>query len=842
MAADDYTLDDVARMSAGKDSYSLQDVAAMTKGKATPAAEPAKMQSPVEFAYKMLSSLGKESGRREVGNLAAGGVRGTADIGDTLLNAGSWLVDKITPGGTPDLKQANANRGASLDQFDEGFKGSLPYGVGRLGTNIAGTLGVGPAMSLPMRALGGASPVATAVASALGSGGMSTGGQALGRGADLAIRTVGGGLTGAASAGLVDPSSMLTGGGIGSVLPGALQGANLVASGAGKLARNLRTPGDVKLARDIAAMTGINPANLDEIARVRDALRQAGPQMIPGAESTVPQILQSPGVSQLQRSVRATAPAAFVEREAQQQAALMGALDRVAPVTGALPETADEVGNAISGYANSQREIAKRAVSAKFQAVDPFNESAINLPIDEMQAAKDKFLGPGTFGSGGSAQHAVDEARRIGSEAMPAIRATNVGRPPQDIVQAVRAAGGINPMSRGGIGGEISELGRKQSGTTGLVSGRGQDVERLAVQMHERGFIPDSDPVTLLNAIRGNLSGEAHYAADLGDNAFAGLRERAMGEAPDAARALKPVSFEELQNLRSSIGEQWRAAQRQGNAKEAAALISQQRAIDKSLDNLAAGNGGAGEFFDSQMANTYKEARSAHAARKGRFDTGPQSAMFRVGRDGERMAQGAEIPRKFFNGSVSQIEDAQAFVRLVGRDQKMMAELKRYAMTDAAGQVDRFGNLTNHKFNKWLDSRSGALGHITSEEERALLKSIAESLRKSDVAESLGRSTGSDTAQKIASMTGLGLMDGAGANVIAGRVPGGRFVLDLARGPLRAGKAERLGGLLTNPEQTASLLDQFIATQQPRQPLSLLGNVDPLMYRAAPTLLSGGGR
>lgn len=764
-------------------------------------------------------------------------MRGIRDVIDTPAEWLAGAFDKIA--GTNEAERVRAmNKQAKQEWLDTTGEEILPH-VQRVLGNIAGvapfTSAAGAAVGATGAGLG--SPVLQSLGRAISSGGMVTG-RAGGGAADLAIRAAGGGVNGYITAGMIEPEAANTGAVIGAATPLVIQGAGNALQAA-RRAYNAR--GNVGLSRDIAELAGVDPRNLDELARVRDALRQQGPSMIPGEALTVPQILQTPGTSQAQRTIRAAAPTAFAQREAEQEAARIAALNRVAPVGASLGETADDVGRSISGYAAPQREAAKRAVSAKFDAVDPFNESRVLLPIDEMRAAKDKFLGPGTFGSGGSAQQAINEAERIGTELLPAIKPAPVGRAPQNIVQAIRQQGGINPMRAGTLAGEVTELGRKQSGTTGLVSGKGKSVEHLAELMHERGFIPDDDPVTLLNAIRGQLTGETHYGSDVIESGFRSQLERSMGDAPLAERIGKPVSFQELQNLRSSIGEQWRAATRQGNAKEAAALITQQRAIDGALEHLASGNAKPGEYFASDMVANYKDARAAHAAKVQRFDTGPQSAMFRTGRDGEVLAQGAEIPRRFFNSSPSQIQDAQAFARLVQSDPVMMGELRRYAVTDAAGKVDRLGNLTSHKFNQWLDRFSGAIGVTFNEQQRATLRAIGDSLRRADLAESLGRGTGSDTAAKLAGMQRLGLADSPVSNLIAGHIPYGRSLLDFARGPLREAKAERLANLLIQPEQVGGLLDTFIATRAP-QPQGLLGaSASPLIYRSTPLLYSPGG-
>lgn len=736
----DYTLDDVRRMGAGDASktYTLQDVAAM---RSEPA--PAETRRPVQVPgipdamFNTALHLMRPEGRAEVGRMALGGVRGAADIGNTLLGAGAWLADKVTPG----VAQANRERSQSLDQF---FTDRVPpndpaFLMGRVATNIAGTAGVGPALAAPLRGIAAASPTASALVNAVGTGGMSTGVPTMGRAADLAIRSLGGAVTGGASAALVGPDSVGTGALVGGALPGGLQLAGKAASAAGRQLRNLRTPADARLAREVATMAGVDPASVDGLAAVRDALRQQGPSLVPGAQPTVPQLLQTPGLSQLQRSVKTVSPATLANHEAAQNAARLEVLNRVAPVTGTVQQAAEDAGNAIAGWAGPARARAGQRVNRLFDAVDPLDETRFLIPLPEMRAAQSNFLGRGTFGSGASAQRAIDTAEGIGTELVP-----------------------------------------RMPGATGA-----EDMTRLG----------------------------------------------------------RPVPFREIQNLRSSIGEAAQAADAKGFAREAAALNGMKREIDARVAAVSRGHGMPGEAFPADTVSAWHEALDAHQFKKLQFDTGPQRSMFRLGGDGQASIQGAEIPGKFFNASRAQVEDAQAFRRLVGNNPELLDDLRRYAVTDAAGQVDRLGNLTSAKFNKWLDARSGATGVIFNEQQRAMLKAVADDLRRADRAESLGRVTGSDTAQKAAGMLRLGLLDSPGTSFVAGKVPGGQAFVDFLRGQVRSSRADRLSGLLVDPERTAGLLDSFIAAQRPSATQGMLSEaIDPLLSRSAPVLLSGRDR
>lgn len=815
------------------ETYSLAQVRSMTAGSA-PAADEAEtfslsqvraMESAKQPSFNELML------KRETSDLSSNLRRGVKDVIDTGAEGLAYAWDKLT-GADPaqgEYARVKSMNEAGRSEWKKANEGLILPHLQRIGGNALGTVPLTSALGAGVGAAG-----LPRLGSAISSAGMTTGGGA-GRLADMATRMAGGGINGYVSAGMVDPEAANTGGVIGVATPPVLQGAHAAVRGA-RDAFNSR--GGVGLAQEIAELGGANPGNLDELARMRDVLRQQGPSLIPGAEPTVPQILQTPGLSQLQRSVKAVNPGALGAREAEQSAARMEALNRIAPVSGTVQQAAEDAGNSIAAYAIPRRQAETSRVSQLFESVDPFGESRFTLPIDKMRAAEAKYLGPGTFGSGRDARSAIRTAEEIGQETLPAVRnlPASAGRT-QSLEQAVRSLGGIRPNADY-LGGEINSLRPRESGTTGLFSKSGKSADYVAQLMHERGFLPDSDPATLVEVLR-NGGGRNVFAHDATEGGFQRMAEAAMGEAPGAATIAKPVSYGEVQNLRSSLNETWNNAKLRGNTREAAALQQMIRDLDSGVKAVSEGRGAPGDFFPPDMVATWKEALGAHAGKKLRFDTGPQASIFRQGGDGMPQIQGAEIPGKFFSSSRSQVENAQAFRRLVADDPRLMGDLQRYAITDAAGQVDRFGNLTNAKFNRWLDARSGATGEIFSEQQRAILKAIAEDLRRADMAENLGRSTGSDTAQKAANMIRLGLVDHPAAGWAASYIPGGQAVLGMLRRPFANARAEKIGGLLADPERMGGLLDTLITRQA--QPQGLLGMAaDPAMHRAFPLLYSQG--
>ena len=167
---------------------------------------------------------------------------GMSDIGNTVLNAASFIPGKVTDAirgalpaehraRVPDIAQATRTRNADFDAITEENKDSTAFKAGRLGANIAATLPVGGTLGAAARTAD-ASP---ALIAALASSGMSAGG--LGGAAGLGMRALGGGISGAVSAGLVSPEDALAGGAIGAGLPAAGKAALAVTRGAGRAMR-----------------------------------------------------------------------------------------------------------------------------------------------------------------------------------------------------------------------------------------------------------------------------------------------------------------------------------------------------------------------------------------------------------------------------------------------------------------------------------------------------------------------------------------------------------------------------------------------------------------------------
>lgn len=190
-----------------------------------------------KFPPKQAAAPTERGFLQSVGDAVAGAVRGAGSIGATLLAPYDIASDYAAGRGL--TLQGNRERRASMDAALTTLGAdteSAPFQVGKVGTEIAGTLPVGGLLGKALGKVGASAPVVSAIES----GGFSLGRPAatslLGKAGDVATRAVGGAVTGGAQMGLIDPSQAGDGALIGGLLPGAVQTAGAVGKGLGKTA------------------------------------------------------------------------------------------------------------------------------------------------------------------------------------------------------------------------------------------------------------------------------------------------------------------------------------------------------------------------------------------------------------------------------------------------------------------------------------------------------------------------------------------------------------------------------------------------------------------------------
>jgi len=182
-------------------------------------------QRAIRAKFGVESGEGMPKERTVIENLMqapTGIYKGFKDVTDTLIKGGASAVDYV----------AGTNTRASVDEavqranaeYQKTYGDSTLAQGGRILGNVVATAPVGGIIAAPFRA----APALAPVAETLASSGFRTGiAPAMGRktltgaqrGADLALRAGGGAVTGAASAGLVNPEDVETGAMIGAAVP-----------------------------------------------------------------------------------------------------------------------------------------------------------------------------------------------------------------------------------------------------------------------------------------------------------------------------------------------------------------------------------------------------------------------------------------------------------------------------------------------------------------------------------------------------------------------------------------------------------------------------------------------
>lgn len=163
-------------------------------------------------------------------DIFGGAVRGAGSIGATLMAPQDILQDVIERQKTGRQQGVSRNqmRRADITAVTAGLGAnpdSMTYGAGKLGTEIAGTTGVGQALGGVAQVIPRLGPLVEPLATA----GM--------RGGNMALRTVGGAVTGGAAAGLVDPTQAGTGAVVGGALPGSVKLAGAAGRAIGSVVR-----------------------------------------------------------------------------------------------------------------------------------------------------------------------------------------------------------------------------------------------------------------------------------------------------------------------------------------------------------------------------------------------------------------------------------------------------------------------------------------------------------------------------------------------------------------------------------------------------------------------------
>lgn len=165
---------------------------------------------------------------RQVLNAGAGALRGAGSIGATILTPYDLVAGNTKSIGNPERRQAMTDALQTMGADTE----SLAFQGGKLGGEIAGTLGVGGGAANLLARVPGVAAAAPNALQAISTAGMGAG-SATGKAA-LGLRTVGGAVTGGLSALAVNPEDATRGALVGAALPGATKLAGVAGNAAGQ--------------------------------------------------------------------------------------------------------------------------------------------------------------------------------------------------------------------------------------------------------------------------------------------------------------------------------------------------------------------------------------------------------------------------------------------------------------------------------------------------------------------------------------------------------------------------------------------------------------------------------
>lgn len=206
-----------------------------------------------------------------LGNVAAGAVRGAGSIGATLLTPIDVVKD-LAAGKGLSLESSRERRqamDAALQQLGADPE-SLAYGAGKIGTEIAGTLGAGGAVANVASKIPGVATTAAPLLDAVNTAGMSAKGTAGLKG--IATKMAGGAITGGTAAGLINPEDVGTGVVIGAAAPIAIKSVSEVAKLLKSPIQSATVAESVRKAREAGFVVPPSAAEAGRIARTMEGV------------------------------------------------------------------------------------------------------------------------------------------------------------------------------------------------------------------------------------------------------------------------------------------------------------------------------------------------------------------------------------------------------------------------------------------------------------------------------------------------------------------------------------------------------------------------------------------
>lgn len=163
--------------------------------------------APPQGGRDLFAATPAQPERNRLAETGAGALRGVMGIGNTIIDAATYLPSKAIPA----LEEFRDWRRGGTAQMDQQHKDSNFYAGGKLAAELAGTAGAGGLIAKGARAIPAAAAAAPNLIRAIETSGFVGGG--------LPTRAAGGAIAGAGSTALADPQSAGAGAAIGGALP-----------------------------------------------------------------------------------------------------------------------------------------------------------------------------------------------------------------------------------------------------------------------------------------------------------------------------------------------------------------------------------------------------------------------------------------------------------------------------------------------------------------------------------------------------------------------------------------------------------------------------------------------
>jgi hypothetical protein len=736
---------------------------------------------------------------QDVGNLTAGAVRGAAGIGATLLTPIDYAAQKLgiqnSYIGRDDRRQASTQALREMGAQTE----SLPFKTGEVGSEIAGTAGVGGLLGKGLMVGARFAPtVVPKIAAALESGGFSTGaapGVSIGEKlANAGIRVGGGAASGAAMGGLINPDDITTG----AVIGGAIPVVGKIAGESGALLKQfaidpLFRPQKAAMDKLIQDAGGIDQAQ----AAIQRAI--AAGKTLSGESYTLGQAGKNAGIAATERARAAVNPENFQSIYQAQRDARLKALQGIGQDETAVQDAiASRAANARANYGAIQDQpiiggedlnaLLNRARAGgaltEAQKIAQTEGRKFSIPVVEQpQTAAFGSAEDAAKAAYGGMPEAIVPKNEVafGTNAAP----TDNGKL---LLTQIRNMGGISMKDAADLMGEkqITNMGVQG----GVFTTKGAEVGDVVRKLVDKGWF---SPNVLKDA-----DGGAQYLRDAIQKAAGGgaddMAQRAAQEAYFGIQPKTPLSA--MEQYGKPAAPQSALEDVVGQAIKTGDLHSVKMGIDQAI--------GASEGHQKaalmQLKNDFLDWM------------GKQSPDY--------LAANAQYAAE--SKPINQMKVAQKLT------DALTGEASKYGANASQNAASFFRALKNApSIAKTETGMRQNLSQIFTPDQLGTIKQVGGELAKDVDLQNLGRGIGSDTAQKLARSNLLSDI----AN-IANTSPVGRSVANVISLGAKGRVNSQLDALLQSPEYAGKTISDLTNPQKNRLVELMRGN--GALLRAAP--------